>query len=107
MLELVTKVEFWVAVILALAIKLRASKTVRFFEGLISVIIAISVPLLFAQATVEWFKLPEDSKAVWVIVSLWALTGEHLARLLLSTLDAVKPSDVIAIILAKLGVPRK
>lgn len=107
MYDLITRLEFWVAVLFALMIKLRTSKTIKFFEVLVSTVVAITAPLIFAQFVIEYLKIPESSKGVWVVVTLCALSGEHLARLALMTLDAVKPTDIIAIVMEKLGVQRK
>jgi hypothetical protein len=85
MIDMLGRLEFWLAVTLATLLKFAASPKLTLMIGITSVIASILTPLVFADAVMEWRGLDPE---VWriPIVALTALTGEHLSRLLLQSL---------------------
>lgn len=84
MSDIVKRVEFWIALVIVLAIKLTSSSETTPRQKVLTVFIAIGSAVLFTDSVVHYLKL--DASVYEVLVSaIIALTAEHLARQVLGT----------------------
>jgi uncharacterized membrane protein YedE/YeeE len=72
--------EFWVAMVFAVAMKLRASRKISLWVGVASVVGAVAGALIFTDPLVQYWQVPGDWR--YAAAALVALTAEHGARLL-------------------------
>lgn len=79
MMDLIRSVEFWVAMVLAAMIKLRASPTITASGAFCTVSAAVAAALVFTQPILDRLSLDGETYAAGV-AALVALTAEHLAR---------------------------
>lgn len=91
MLDLVSRVEFWVAMAFAVLIKLRASPTLTRVGAVLTTVAAVTGALVFTKPITAWMGLDAETMQ-FAVAALVALTCEHVARLVLNTTiaDAVK-----------------
>lgn len=82
MRDLFLSFEFWVAMLFAVVMKLRASPSLTKVSAAITTLAAVSGALVFTGPAHAWLGLAGDgSKAA--VAALVALTCEHVARLLM------------------------
>lgn len=79
MRDLIHSVEFWVAMAVAILIKMRASPKITRVGRAMSAAIAVGCALVFTEPTLAYLSLESDSYTI-AVAALWALTGEHIAR---------------------------
>ncbi|KIC39353.1 hypothetical protein [Leisingera sp. ANG-M7] len=83
MRELITSLEFWIAMAAAIALKLRASPTITCFGAIATTVSAVACALVFTQPLVAWLDLDGETYT-YAVSALIALTGEHISRQILS-----------------------
>lgn len=83
MKDLLTSVEFWLAMLFASAIKLRASPTISLPSALITIGAAVASALIFTAPILDWLSLDGETYAA-AVAALVALTAEHLSRQVLT-----------------------
>lgn len=82
MKELLTSIEFWVAVAFATLVKLKASKNMSKWAVLTTVLTATGAALVFTKPVLHWLNLEGETYTAGV-AAIVALTAEHLMRQLL------------------------
>ena len=91
MLDLIRSFEFWVAMVAAVLLKLRASPKITPFGAIFTIATAVAAALVFTQPVVQALKITGQNYEIG-IAALIALSAEHLARMILET----KLADLIA-----------
>ncbi len=91
MKDLILQIEFWVAMALAVAIKLRASPNLSPATSVLTVLIAIGSALVLTQPIMAHFNLNGETHTA-AVAALTAVSTEHLARqvLTVSLVDLLK-----------------
>lgn len=79
MYDMVLSVQFWVAVLLAAMLKLRASPRLTFWASVVTVIVGFLSALVFTAPVLDVLQLDGDTY-VPAVAALVALSTEHLAR---------------------------
>lgn len=92
MRDLIVSIEFWIAMALAVVLKLRASPTITVFGAITTTIAAVSSALIFTDPVLEWLNADRETYT-YAVAALVALTGEHLMRQLLT----MKLADLIGL----------
>jgi len=82
MSDLIQSIEFWVAMIAASLIKVRASPRITFWGAVITVFCAVTSALVFTMPLMDWLELTGDIH-VAAVAALVALSAEHFARQIL------------------------
>lgn len=84
MLDLVQRLEFWVAMGFAVIVKMSSSPSISPWRAAASIVIALTSALIGTWPIIDWLQLDPEVYAPFV-AALVALTSEHLARQLLRT----------------------
>ncbi len=79
MTELAQRVEFWVAMMFAVLVKLRTSPQLTPLNAMLTTLAAISGALVFTEPVVEWLQFDSD-KMRYATAAVVGLCCEHLAR---------------------------
>lgn len=89
MVDLLQRVEFWVAMLFAVALKLKHSPQLTKSQAALTVVSAITGSLLFTEPVTHYFGFTGDS-GKFACAAVVALSCEHFARMLMTvTLDQV------------------
>lgn len=90
MKELLASVEFWIAMFLAVILKLGSSPRISVRSAAIASCSAVASALIFTRPLVEMLGLSSETYT-YAVAALVALTTEHIARqiLTLSLADAI------------------
>lgn len=75
-------IEFWIAVAVAIVVKLRTSERLSFWQVLTSVVVAVGSAYVGAEPIAEWLGI-----GVVVAAAMVALTAEGLMRWVLLAID--------------------
>lgn len=87
MKELISSVEFWLAMAFAIVMKLKASPRITIVGAVMTTISAVTCALVFTEPVMAWLEL-DSAIYTYAVCALIALTGEHLAREILKiTID--------------------
>ena len=81
MIELMQKVEFWIAMIFAMIIKFRTSPKLTVLQALFTVVTAICGALLFTEPAYHWFGFTGDT-GKFACCAVVALMCEHIASIM-------------------------
>ncbi len=84
MLDLVYRLEFWVAMGFAVVVKVSSSPSINPWRAFFSILIAITSALVGTWPLIDWLQLDPEIYAPF-IAALVALTSEHLSRQVLNT----------------------
>lgn len=84
MFDLVRSVEFWVAMIFAVFVKVRASKKITVLGAAFTIATAVLSALVFTGPLLDWLDLSGETY-VAAVAALVALSAEHIARQLMET----------------------
>lgn len=79
MKDLLTSIEFWIAMSFASVIKIKASPRLTLIGSLITIAAAVSSALIFTLPLLDFFELTGDMY-VAAVAALVALSAEHIAR---------------------------
>lgn len=90
MRDLFTSLEFWVAVAVAVILKLRTSENLTIFGALITTVTGVGSALVFTHPAAAYLSLDTATYGP-AIAALIALTFEHIARHILR----LSPTDII------------
>lgn len=90
MSDLLGRVEFWVAMVFAVLVKLRASPTLTRGAAVTTTISAVAGALIFTGPMTAYLGL-DATTMQFAVAALVALTCEHVARLVLN----LTPKDVL------------
>ncbi len=91
MTELVQRIEFWVAMVFAVLIKLRASPQLTRTSAVLTTVAAVMGALIFTDPVNLWLGLGEGFR--YAVAALVALTCGHVARMLM----ALTVKDLLAL----------
>lgn len=83
MLDLVYRLEFWVAMGFAILVKISLSPFLNLWRTAASIVIALTSALVATWPIIDWLKLDPDVY-VHFVAALVALTSEHLSRQVLN-----------------------
>ncbi|MBO9441366.1 hypothetical protein J7363_04630 [Phaeobacter italicus] len=83
MRDLLFSMEFWLAMAAAILLKLRASPQITLFGAITTTASAICCALVFTEPLMDWLEL-DGEVYTYAVCALIALTGEHIARQILS-----------------------
>jgi hypothetical protein len=92
MIQLIQRVEFWIAMGFALVVKLKASSEISRLQAASTIVVAICGALVFTEPACLYFGFTSDS-VKYAMAALVGLTCEHVARMLLT----LTISDVVAL----------
>lgn len=92
MKELLISVEFWVAMFLAVVLKLGSSPKISSRSAAIASATAVASALIFTQPIVDMLELSSETYT-YAVAALVALSAEHVARQILT----LSLSDLVAI----------
>lgn len=90
MSDLWASVEFWMAMLAASLIKLRASHKLTFWGSVLTIVTAVAAALVFTVPLINYLELTGDVYRN-AVAALVALSAEHVARQVMD----VKLSDII------------
>lgn len=91
MADMVKRIEFWLALVIVLAIKLTSQDKTTPRQKLLTVGIAVGSAILFTESVLDFLTLDKGIYEV-PVSALIALSSEHLARQILNTsfVDAIR-----------------
>lgn len=82
--DLFFRIEFWIAMVFAIIIKLRASPTITWIGAILTTVSAVSGALIFTEPLTEYLALNGEG-VTFAVAALVALSCEHVARIVLNT----------------------
>ena len=77
--DLILDPAFWIATLVAVVVKIRASPRAGFINACITTLVAVGSALVFTNPVLRYLELSPDDYAP-AVAALVALTAEHLAR---------------------------
>ena len=83
MIDLMSKIEFWIAMAFAIVVKIKSSTQLTRSQVVLTVVCAISGALVFTEPAYNYFEFTGDS-AKFAVASIVALSCEHLARMVMT-----------------------
>lgn len=83
MIEMMQKVEFWVAMAFAIVVKIKSSTQLTKAQAALTVVVAVSGALIFTEPVYLYLGFVSES-AKFATASVVALSCEHIARMILT-----------------------
>lgn len=83
MSDLITKLEFWAAMVLVVVVKLRASPSITLLGAFMTTTAAVLSALIFTGPVLQWLAADRETYT-YAVAAMVALTGEHLMRQVMS-----------------------
>lgn len=94
--DLITKTEFWVAMVVAAILKFKASPPMSPLGAASTIVAGVGSAVIFTPLVADWFSFNSEGSR-YAIAGLVMLTAEHFSRILLS----ITTTDLFGVISGK------